>query len=367
MLAQNIRTADIHKVDTTSNRPNVGADQFREAYSWAIDSLFLELQKNKEFSGTVLVARRGEIIHTGAYGYADLSTKESLTTASEFQLASVSKTITATAILLLQQDGLLDIDDKVKYYVPGFPYEEITIRHLLNHRSGLSRYMGLMHADWDKSKFMNYMDVMNYYVAHKPALFFQPDTKFEYCNTNYVFLAALVEYISKKTFEDFLQARIFKPLGMEHTYLCNYMEREQRENHTKGYQRLRFRFQEIEGDYLDGVFGDKGVYSTVMDMYRFDRALAEGKLLDQRWVTESCLPGSPEQKDHNYGLGWRMKPFFPDLVYHFGWWHGYRTCFIRDLQAETTIIIFSNRDNRQKPFNFWYVYQFVNGWVGHFA
>ncbi|MDX2250180.1 MAG: serine hydrolase domain-containing protein [Bacteroidia bacterium] len=365
--ARAIRTSYIEKPDTTSAIPGSVSDRFREAFSPEVDSLFLDLQKRKEFSGTVLIARRGKIIHTGAYGYADLKAKEELTTESVFQLASVSKTFTATAILLLQQDGVLDIDDKIRYYIPDFPYENMTIRHLLNHRSGLSRYMGLMHASWDKRVHMNYKDVLDYYIKNKPPLFFQPDKKFEYCNTNYVFLAAMVEYLSKKTFADFLDERIFKPVGMESTWLCNYQERETRPNRTFSYQRTLRGYYKVEGDYLDGVFGDKGVYSTVMDLYRFDRALAEGKLLNQKHLTESCLPGSPEEKDQNYGLGWRMKPFYPDLVYHFGWWHGYRTCFIRDLQAETTVIILCNRDNRQKPINFWYVYQFVNGWIGHYA
>ncbi|MEZ4827699.1 MAG: serine hydrolase domain-containing protein [Bacteroidia bacterium] len=349
LTAKSVRTSVVHQPDSLSASNKPTENLFREAYSRPVDSLFQDLQKNKSFSGTVLIARSGKVIHTGAYGYSDIRNKEALTTESVFQLASVSKTFTATAILLLQQDGLLDIDDKVRFYVHDFPYEDITIRHLLNHRSGLSRYMGEMHVSWDKRKYLNYNDVLQYYVAHKPGLFFAPDTKFEYCNTNYVFLAALVEIVSHQTFAAFVESRIFRPAGMEHTWICDPQERELKPHMTFGYNYSRRGFQKVEGDYLDGVFGDKGVYSNVMDLYRFDRALASGQLLDQRWLTESYLPGSPEEKNQNYGLGWRMKPFYPDLVYHFGWWHGYRTCFIRDLQAETTVITSATATTARNP------------------
>lgn len=361
--AKGINLDELEAPDTTFLHPAKPQPVFEDVFHPEFDSLFKSLQKTREFSGTVLLARQGEIIHTGAYGYANTRTGEELQTGSVFQLASVSKTFTAIAILLLQQDGLLDIDDYIRYHIPGFPYEDMTIRHLLNHRSGLQRYMGLMHTNWDKRYFMSYVDVLDYYMTHKPRLFFEPDEKFNYNNTNYVFLAALVEYLTAEPFEQFLQKRVFDPLGMEHTYLVNYQERRERENHTIGYIKKGRRYIDAEGDYLDGVFGDKGVHSTVMDLFRFDQALYNGSLLNQGLLSEALSSSFDDPKNHHYSLGWRMKPFFPDLVYHFGWWKGYRTCFIRDMQAETTVIILCNRDNQKEPLNFWNVYQFMNKWL----
>ena len=157
----NFETNEVFPVDTNevfvSERPTLSQDEneaFQPVFSEEIDKFFKELRRKKEFSGSVLIAQQGQIVHTGAYGYGNERTRQKLTTESAFQLASVSKTITATAILLLHQDGVLDIDDKVIYHIPEFPYEDLTIRHLLNHRSGLQRYMGLMHKSWDKRFFL---------------------------------------------------------------------------------------------------------------------------------------------------------------------------------------------------------------------
>ena len=366
----NFETNEVFPVDTNevfvSERPTLSQDEneaFQPVFSEEIDKFFKELRRKKEFSGSVLIAQQGQIVHTGAYGYGNERTRQKLTTESAFQLASVSKTITATAILLLHQDGVLDIDDKVIYHIPEFPYEDLTIRHLLNHRSGLQRYMGLMHKSWDKRFFLKNEDVLDYYITHKPRLFFEPDSKFNYNNTNYVMLAAIVEYLTAKPFAEFLKERIFDPLGMNSTYLCNYIEQSEKDNHTIGYKRARRGYKPAGGDYLDGAFGDKGIYSTVMDMYRFDRGLNNPDFIKPELIALASTPNSPELENYNYGLGWRMKPFYPDLIYHFGWWKGYRTCFIKDLQADTTVIVLCNRDNEKNPFNFWYVYQYINGWV----
>lgn len=343
--------------------PNLPDEISLEAFEPQLDKLFKSYQKKYDFSGNVLIAEAGKIVHTGSYGYGNLETKEELTLDSEFQLASVSKMFTAAAIMLLYEDGLLNLDDEVRYYIPEFPYKGLTIRHLLTHRSGLCRYMGFAQDYWDRRKFMSYLDVMDYLIEKKPGLWFKPGSEFRYINTNYVVLAGIVDYISEMPFEQFLQKRIFDPLGMKNTYLGTHFDHYKRENHTVGYKKAKRGYKQIGGDYLDGVMGDKGVYSTLEDLYRFDQALYGERMFKQATLTEAFSPSSNDGEGRSYGFGWRMKSQYPDLVYHFGWWRGYRTCFIRDLQAEKTVIVLSNKDNPGRVINFWQAYYVVNDWM----
>ena len=167
----------------------------------------------------VLVAQKGQIIYENCYGYSDISKKTPLTLNSAFQLASVSKTLTAGAILLLKDQGKLQLTDDVKKYIPDFPYDGITIKSLLCHRSGLSNYIyfGEPYCD-DKNcyngKTFDNKAVLEIMKTAKPAPYAAPDKKFEYCNTNYALLASIVEKVSGQNFADFMEQNIFKPLGM---------------------------------------------------------------------------------------------------------------------------------------------------------
>ncbi|WNJ16949.1 serine hydrolase domain-containing protein [Pontibacter sp. G13] len=321
-----------------------------------LDSLFEYLRTKKGFSGAVLVAQDGFIKHAGAYGFADNRKKVPLTMESEFQLASVSKMFTATSVLLLYQDGLIGLDDALCEYFPKFPYEDITIRHLLNHRTGLVRYMALGDQLWDRDKMMDCQDVVDLYAQEQPDLWFTPGRRFNYSNANYALLAALVEKVSGTQFETFIQSRIFNKLGMDQSYCVDHKARLKRDHHTIGYRATRRGYRAAGGDYLDGVMGDKGMHSTIFDLFKFDLALRNETLLAPSIMEEAYAPGSPERKRSNYGFGWRMRTERPDMVYHFGWWRGYRTCFMRDLSKNRTLIVLSNRDNLRHTVNFFNLY-----------
>lgn len=321
---------------------------------------FETLFKKKRLNGAVLVAEKGTILHQGAYGFANFRNKQPLELNSSFQLASVSKVFTATAVLLLVQDGLLSLDDSLTTHLPGWPYENMTIRHLLHHRSGMGRYMAVAAWYWkDWRKPMSNRDVLRQYVRKDPPIYFRPGRRFNYCNTNYVMLASLVEEISGKSFGDFMQERVFQPLEMEQAMVYSRVEDPEIPMEAIGYKVGRRGYYRAPNDYIDGVVGDKGMYASVEDLYKFDQALAYGTLLRPELVQQMKEYGGTRYKSR-YGLGWRLKKREGrQLMYHFGWWRGFRSCFIRDPELQQTIIVLTNKDHPGRNLKFWEIYDFL--------
>ena len=297
-----------------------------------MESYFDRLHSTRRFNGAVYISEKGTTILEKSYGVANERTKEELTLHTPFQLASMSKIFTATAVMMLYQDGKLDFDDKVMDHIPGWPYETMTIRHLLNHRSGMARYMAVASWYWkDYKKPLSNQDVLNQYIRHKPVIFFTPGNGFNYCNTNYVILACLVEKISGQSFDEFMNARIFQPLCMNDAAIYSRVTEPEIPGKAIGYKPGKRGYYEARGDYIDGVFGDKGMYASVRDIEKFDRALYNHTLLFSETIEKAFKPGS-RGRINNYGFGWRMKLWEDKVVYHFGWWRGFRTCYIRDLE-----------------------------------
>ncbi len=314
----------------------------------ALDDRFDRLNRRGVFNGTVLYAEYGQEVYKGAFGYADFRKRDTLEVDDAFQLASVSKMFTAYAIMVLKQDGRLDYDDLLTLYVPEFPYEGVTIRQLLTHRSGLSRYMSLADQHWDINRPIRNEDVIDLFVKYRPAPYFKPDDGFHYCNTNYALLASVVERISGLPFDVFVKQRVFDPIGMDHSFIYHIQDdsviRYEVPVGVPGYRARGRGLAKVADYYLNGVMGDKGVYSTVEDLFRFSLALDNGYPVALAELDEAFAPGSPgyyRRKD-NYGFGWRIKDAHDSTAYHFGWWKGFRTYFIRDMKNQRTLIALTN-------------------------
>lgn len=301
------------------------------------------------FNGAALVAQNGRVLYRNAYGYADVRRKEPLTADYSFQLASVSKQFTAVAIMLLKESGQLNYDDLVQRFYPDFPYKNITIRQLLSHRSGLPNYMYFCDQFWpDRNMPLTNQDLMCYMEERKPANYYRANRRHQYNNTNYGVLAAIVEKVSGLSFSQFMHSHVFRPLGMNNTHIYSLAEATHIPNMTKGYDVHGRRLKEAGVDYLDGVTGDKGVYSTLDDLLKWDQMLYSEKLLCQSTLEEAFTPANRELRGNNYGFGWRLcKNKDEDkIVYHRGWWHGFNSCFIRNVTDKSTIIILSNITNK---------------------
>ena len=306
-------------------------------------------------NGNVLVAQKGIILYKHCFGLAhfEKNDRDTLIEQSKFQLASLSKTFTAVAVLKLQEAHKLAFTDSIQQFFPDFPYHNITIRDLLSHRSGLPNYV----YSFDDSMKVNYYrkdphiptnaDIMHWFatVSPTPKKYNVPGRGFAYNNTNYMVLAAIVEKVTKQPFDEYLRRTIFLPLGMHDTYVATTKNDSINQYRTAGYQMNR----RIPKDYFDGVVGDKGVYSTIGDLFRWYRALNGDCLLSRKTLAEAFIPRSFERKGaRNYGYGFRMQLDAlnqPEFIYHTGWWKGYNTMFWFSPKDEYVIIILGNRLN----------------------
>ncbi len=314
-----------------------------------IDSLMTVSYKKGLFNGTILVAEKGQILYTGAFGYSNFKTKDTLSIQTPFQLASVSKMFTAAAIMLLYDKGLLNYDDDMTKYIPEFPTKGISIRNLLNHRTGLQNYMYVADKYWDKTKVLTNEDIPELFKKNNIKPIFSPDQRFQYCNTNYALLALIVERISGFSFKDFMKNFIFDPLKMQNSYIYCKAENNFVQGSAIGYSYyFRKGIKPEIPDYLDGVTGDKGMYSTVEDLFKFDNALYNNPFVRKETLNQAFEPSpSDNNKIKKYGFGWRIRVDDSSRreVYHYGWWRGFKTYFIREMNEQITIISLNNRSN----------------------
>jgi len=315
-----------------------------------IDEFMKDLHRRYSFNGNVLVAKKGKIIYQKAIGWADYLHRDSLDIESQFELASVTKPMTATAVLILMEQGKLQLDQKVTDFFPDFPYPDITIKMLLTHRSGLMNYIYFVDNLWkaakkDERKGISNMDVMDLITKHKPAPYSRPDTRFHYNNSNYMILGAVIEKVSGMAYADFMKENVFIPAGMNHTAVYSKAVYDKIPVDVVGHDRT-WRYSVVQ-NFLDGPVGDKGIYSTVHDLLLFDRALRKGRLLKKSTLDSAYTGHSEPLRGHfNYGYGWRMfEGKGHKVAYHTGWWHGFRHIYLRDLTNDVTIVLLSNLTN----------------------
>ncbi|MGF7040383.1 serine hydrolase domain-containing protein [Mucilaginibacter lappiensis] len=316
-----------------------------------IDEVMKELHRTRGFNGNVLVAKKGKIIYENAIGWADYLHRDSLKLGSQFELASVTKTMTSTAILMLMERGKLTLDDNVKKFFPDFPYEGITIRLLLTHRSGMMNYVYFI-DDIYRSQHLNQRkgltnaDAMKMIAEYKPHPFNVPNKRFLYNNSNFMVLGAIIEKVSGMSYAQFMKQNVFIPASMMHTNVYSKAVYDKIPVDVVGHDRGQWRYS-VAQNFLDGPVGDKGVYSTIADLFLFDRALRAGRLLKQATLDSAYVPRNPMLHGHfSYGYGWRtFTAPGQEVIYHTGWWHGFRHIYLRDMKNDITIVLLSNLAN----------------------
>lgn len=298
----------------------------------------------------VLLLEGGEPVHCKGYGLADLDGTE-ITPQSVFDLASVSKHITATAINLLAQQGKINVEDDVKTYLPNFTMKamgrEIRVQDLIWHIAGLPDYSG---DAWDGSddEFANLTtgDHVLWLSKQKPLR--APGKKYEYNNSGYALLAAIVEEVSGEYYSTFVDQNLFAPLGMSHTLAFDDLELEL-ENRVTGYTRNG---KKLEETYVPSVIqGDGNIFTTLEDLILWDQALRNHTLLNKSslkkaWSAglfddESPVVDSPD--GYEYGYGWSIDSDTAS-VFHSGSWSGTATYYVRFLDYDSSLILLSNDD-----------------------
>jgi CubicO group peptidase (beta-lactamase class C family) len=302
---------------------------------------------NNTMNGSFLVARNGQIIFERYNGFANKNEGTKITAETPVQIASVSKVLTATAVLKLVNAGKIDLDQKVNTILKTFPYEDCTIRMLLDHRTGMRNYAYFTDRDksvWDRHNQLTNKDILDILATKNIGLESRTGTRFSYCNTNYAMLALIIEKITGLTYKEAMHQMIFKPLGMKHTYVFD--DDKDRKKIVPSYKGNGV---EIGFDYLDNVYGDKNIFSTVRDLLKFDRARNSPDFLKPALLKQVYIGYSNERKGtKNYGLGIRMINWETgqNFYFHNGWWHGNTSSYITLMKEHVTIIALSNKMTR---------------------
>ena len=335
--------------------PLLAGNIFCQTRTDKFDSLFNNLFQKNKFTGNVLIAEDGKPVFQKSYGKAFREKNTNLNSETVFELASVSKQFTAMGIMLLKKQGKLQYEDSLRKFFPELQYVNITVRHLLNHTSGLPDYMDMAKLYWNNKKIMTNSDMTALLAEKKPAILFEPGEKWEYSNTGYALLASIIEKVSALSFNEFLQANIFQTLGMHRTRV--YRKRYEKvviDNYAYGYVKdSAGRF--VMSDSLpatasmvyslDGIYGDGVVNSTTGDLLKWDQALYTDKLVSNEMMQEAFLDAKlNDGKTFNYGFGWLLNNSneFGRYYFHGGGWPGYATWMERHPRDNKTIILLAN-------------------------
>lgn len=332
--------------------------------STQIDSIFSPLKSTTAPGAAVLVIRNGQTVFRQGYGVTDLRTRTPIDAQTNFRLASFTKQFTATAIMLLARDGKLHYDDHLTDFFPEFPAygKSITVRNLLNHTSGLPDYEDILEKQYPNTpdnqipqiKDAGVLKLLEQQTTPK----FPAGTKWDYSNSGYATLAMIVEKVSGKPFGEFLRDRIFVPLKMTDT-LAYGKGKNEVPHRAYGHTKEKENWRETDQSSTSAVLGDGGIYSSLDDLAKWDRALRDHTLLTEQEMQPALTPAqlttgpakNNEGKDVSYGFGWFLDPYLDsNKKAHKRMWHdgetvGFRTTIQRFPDANLTIIVLANRSD----------------------
>ena len=306
-----------------------------------LDSLLKRIHKRHDFHGAVLVAKNEKIVYENQIGTADFKKKTPLNKESVFQLASVSKQFTAAAIMLLNERNQIKLTDTVNRYFPDFPYKAVTIKNLLNHTAGLPKYFWIAEHEWQQEKAPTNSEMMEFLESTDVKRYFKPGRNFDYSNTGYFVLASIVEKISGTSFSSFLKKNIFEPLQMDHSYVYSFENDAIREHQLDGYRLYRgWRHVKIPSTVNDAIVGDKNIYTTAEDLFKWTKGLNSGSFLTKQSLALMYSKGeSVYGKKIPYGFGFRIDTKGENSIYHYGKWNGFSTGLTTYLEDNLVVIV----------------------------
>ena len=304
----------------------------------------------------VMVVSKNEIVFERGYGITDLRSLRKIDAATNFRLASCTKQFTAMAIMLLVHDGRLKYEDRLANVFPDFPEygRGITIRHLLNHTSGLQDYEDLMTTpdpalpvEQVQIDDAGVLDLLKRQKSGK----FTPGTEWAYSNSGYVLLGLTVQKISGKTLPDFLRQRIFQPLNMSNT-LAYVRGENDVPNRAFGHSLDGKSWRQTDQSATSATLGDGGIYSSLDDLAKWDHSLRQHSLLSAKEMQPALTPvvvpngkvTGPDGSSAAYGFGWFLDPYRGrKRIWHYGETMGFHTAIQRFFDDELTVIILCNR------------------------
>ncbi|QDH79914.1 beta-lactamase family protein [Echinicola soli] len=322
-----------------------------------LDSLFHYLYAEGLYNGAVAVVDEGELIFKKAYGLANLEDSSAFGTGTAMEVASVSKQFTASAIMHLAQEHKLSITDDIRAYLPaGFPYEGISIKHLLSHTAGVPDYTTYFIDHWPKNQLANNKDIVAYFIKHQPPVKFAPGTDYDYSNTGYVLLAEIVENASGMPLDDYLEEQLFKPFAFQNAGFYQRSEIYDLKNYAPSFRWSTDSCRYIRPEHLPGKayyfflsdrLGPGRLSVNVEDLLRWDRLLYTNDFLSQGSKESMFTPVEYEGVDTDYGFGWHN--YEDDKVgavsYHTGSWAGNLSYIKRFREVKSTIILLNNTNS----------------------
>lgn len=309
-----------------------------------IEKILVDYNDSNKPGYSLVIAKDGNILLEKQNGLASVEVKSKITKETNFRLASVTKQFTAFSILILINEKKLKLDTKLTEIFPKFPEygNQISIKNLLQHTSGLIDYESLFPDE--QTKQLHDKDVLEL-MMKQDSTYFKPGSKHQYSNSGYAVLAMIIEKVTGKSFQKFLEERIFKPLDMENTVA--FVKGENLVN----YRAFGYRFEDDNIIFADqnitsAVLGDGGIYSNITDMLKWESSLFTEKLLPKEFIEESQQRGTLESGElFDYGFGWRLEKLDDyEVVYHTGSSTGFRTIIYRIPQEKLVIVFLSNRD-----------------------
>lgn len=298
--------------------------------------------KNGSFNGSILIAQHGTILLSKGYGMANIELDVPNSPDTKFRLGSVTKQFTAMAIIQLQEKGLLSVTDPLSKYIPDYPDgKKITLHHLLTHTSGIPDLAGL--PELQKIKTLESPVEKTIGLFKNKPLEFEPGEKYQYSNSGYILLGYIIEKITGKSYEAYLKENIFDPLEMHNTGYDHHSTIIK--NRAAGYAWGKDGLK--NADYIDMSIPHAGgaLFSTVKDLYTWDRALYTEKLVNKISLKQIFTPFK-----NNYGYGWRIEKVLDrNCVRHGGGIEGFRAEITRFVDDDACIIVLSNFEHAAVP------------------
>ncbi len=345
------------------NPSHLAHGESKQDRSARVDALLQRWSEGKTPGAAVLVESHGKVVHRKAYGFADLDACVRMAPETSFRLASISKTFTAMAIMILAERGKIVYDDPLTRFFPEFPAyaQAITVRHLLHHTAGLREYdelfeqEKLISTDWPRSSRCppdefepTSADTLQILARQKKPQFVAGN-QYEYSNSGYVVLGQIVEKVSGMSYAAFLQKEIFKPLKMNHTIVSDgkspAVAKLARSYEPAGPPEAgKVGFQEIDYTPLNRIYGDDGVHSTIDDLRRWAEVVDGPHLVSRKTLRRGLKPGRLNNGDStDYGFGWIIdRQFRSRRIWHNGGWLGFKTFVARYPRKKLTVIVLAN-------------------------
>lgn len=328
-----------------------------------LTTLFDTLSNRQNFNGCVLISDQGQILLQSAYGNGSAGTERRLTNESCFEIGSITKAFTAIAIMQLKEKGLIRYDDSLTRFLPELPFYGVTIKHLLSHTSGIEEFLSWAESEVDVSVRQSNASIIRALSERKMQPAFVPGQGFQYCNTNYLLLASIVEIVAKMPYDEYLSRNIFMHCGMQNTSVSARHARPLPAGYTYDYswdgsQNRLFRTDSLKRytKYMSDIKGAYGIFSTTSDLLRWTQALSDYKLVSEATFNEAVRPifinGGTTLAEIDpgipYAAGWSIIPADAGSLnmHSSGKYGGYTSLVVRNSSSKRTVILLSNSNEK---------------------